>query len=60
MELSTLGVPGVVRWEPPPRFEEQELEILALELWQRASCPEEIADEWMSDAEAMRSHASCL
>jgi len=37
----------VTQWNdaPPPRLEEQELVILAFELWQRAQCPETVADE---------------
>lgn len=43
------------------QWEEQDLEILAFELWQRASCPEHPAGEdWMSEEEALRCHSSCL
>jgi hypothetical protein len=45
----------------PPKFEEQDLDILAFELWQRANCPKEPADEyWLGEEEALRCHASCL
>ncbi|HZT33574.1 MAG TPA: hypothetical protein VFA33_27040 [Bryobacteraceae bacterium] len=46
---------------PPPALEEQELDVLAFELWQRGSCPEMAADDdWLSEEEALRCHASCL
>jgi hypothetical protein len=50
------------QWEDdPPKFEEQELDILAFQLWQRASCPENpVGENWMSEEEALRSHRSCL
>ena len=51
------------QWEddPPPKFEEQDLDILAFQLWQRASCPENpVGENWMSEEEALRSHRSCL
>jgi hypothetical protein len=42
-------------------WDEQDLDILAFKLWQRASCPENPADDgWMSEEEALRCHASCL
>jgi len=51
------------QWEddPPPKFDEQDLDILAFQLWQRASCPENpVGENWMSEEEALRSHRSCL
>jgi hypothetical protein len=51
------------QWDdpPPPRFEEQELDILAFEFWQRASCPESpVGEDWLGEEEALRCHASCL
>ena len=52
----------VTQWDdaPPPKLEEQELDILAFELWQRASRPEPPADEWLGEEETQRCHASCL
>ncbi len=53
----------VTHWDddPPPKFEEQELDVLAFQLWQRASCPENpVGENWMSEEEALRSHRSCL
>ena len=45
----------------PPKLEEQEMDQLAFELWQQASCPDHPVNEnWMSDEEALRSHHSCL
>jgi hypothetical protein len=42
-------------------WDEQDLDILAFKLWQRASCPEDPVDDgWMSEEEALRCHASCL
>lgn len=42
-------------------WDEQDLDILAFELWQRASCPEHpVGEDWMSEEEALRCHASCL
>ena len=45
---------------PPSRFEDEELDILAFELWQRACCPEK-ADEvqWLSAADELWLHANC-
>jgi hypothetical protein len=54
---------GVSPWNeaPPPKLEEQELDLLALELWQRGSCPELVDDEGWSEAEKLVGyHASCL
>jgi len=53
----------VSQWDdaPPPKFEDEELDILAFELWQRANCPEGETDEyWLGEEEALRCHASCL
>ena len=45
----------------PPKLEEQDLDLLAFQLWQRASCPDHPVNEnWMSEEEALRSHRSCL
>jgi hypothetical protein len=45
----------------PPKLEEQELDLLAFELWRRASCSERATDEEWSDLErAVGYHASCL
>ncbi len=41
------------------RWEEEELDLIAFELWKRACCPEgEPGEEW-TEAEVW-SHASCL
>jgi hypothetical protein len=46
---------------PPPRMEEDEMDILAFELWHRGSYPELAAEEeWLGEEEASRCHASCL
>jgi hypothetical protein len=41
------------------RWEEDALDLLAFELWQRACCPEGKADQEWAEAEVW-SHASCL
>jgi hypothetical protein len=53
--------PGAALWDesPPPRFEDQDLDLLALQLWRRAS-PDAPSDDWLTDEEALRCHASCL
>jgi len=51
----------VKQWDdaPPPRLEEQELGILAFELWKRPNCPEPVAaGYWLGEEEALRCHAS--
>ena len=53
----------VTEWQddPPPKLEEQDLDLLAFQLWQQASCPDHPVNEnWMSEEEALRSHRSCL
>ncbi len=53
----------VTHWDddPPPKFEDQDLDILAFQLWQQASCPDHPVNEnWMSEEEALRTHRSCL
>jgi len=53
----------VTHWDddPPPRIEEQELDLLAFELWKQASSPDNPdAANWMTEEEALRTHASCL
>lgn len=45
----------------PPRMEEEELDILAFELWQRGSRQDAAAETECSDEEEIvGSHASCL
>jgi hypothetical protein len=48
------------QWDdaPPPRLEEEEMDILAFELWHRACCP--APDDECVEEEALRSHVSCL
>ncbi len=47
---------------PPPRIEEQEMDILAFELWQRALrvAPAAADEDSVGDEEARRCRASCL
>ncbi len=46
---------------PPSKFEEEELDLLAFEMWMRACCPEKALDPaWSSAAKEAWSHASSL
>jgi len=48
------------QWDdtPAPRLEEQELGILAFELWKRPNCPETVAaGYWLGEEGALRCHA---
>ena len=52
----------ISQWDdaPPPDLTEEEMDILAFELWHRGCRPEMAAeDEWLGDVEALRCHASC-
>lgn len=67
MESSVLTIAEelaeTAHWDdaPPPKFEEEELDILAFDLWQRANLLGEEADEArLCEEEAVRGHASCL
>jgi len=67
MEILDVASTGKVTEEagwgeaPPPRLDEEELDILAFELWQRGSRQDPAAGEDCSnDEEVVASHASCL
>lgn len=45
---------------PRPGLEEQEMDILAFELWQRANCLEIEPDGDLPEEETLRCRASCL
>ena len=67
MEIPETPVPEVVTentsWgdPPPPKLEEQELDAVAFELWQRGSRQDAAAEVSCSDdEEVVGSHASCL
>jgi hypothetical protein len=67
MELLETPVPEALTensaWgdPPPPPLEEQELDILAFELWQRGSRQDAAAEtDCSDDEEAVGCHASCL
>ena len=66
MEMLETPVPGDLAedtpWtDPPPKLEEQELDILAFELWQRASRQDVAAGQDCPDEDIeVASHASCL
>ena len=61
--METLETAEVSQWDdaPPPALEEQEMDILAFELWRRAS-RQDVAPEEESPAteETVACHASCL
>ena len=53
----------ISRWDdaPPPSLEEQEMDVLAFELWQRGSRQDIAAEEDCSDTEeTVAGHSSCL
>lgn len=55
--MEILPIPECSPWDaaPPVKFEEQELEILAFELWRRANCSETAGDEYrVGEEEAPR------
>jgi hypothetical protein len=59
--MAAVATALVVELEAPPKLEEEDLDLLAFQLWQQASCPENPVNEnWMSEEEALRSHSSCL
>ena len=61
--MEILPIPECSQWDaaPPVKFEEQELDILAFELWRRANCDATADDEYCAgDQEVLRCHASCL
>ena len=46
---------------PPPKIEEQDLDLIAFELWQRGSRQDPVAEQDCSDEEeVVAGHASCL
>jgi hypothetical protein len=46
---------------PPPQLEDQEMDVLAFELWQRGSRQDLAAeDDCSDDQEIVGCHASCL
>lgn len=67
MEIITTTIAGDLRELPPwsdplpPNLEEEEFDILAFELWQRASRQDAAAEQDCPDEEiVVGSHASCL
>ena len=50
------------QWDdaPPPALEEQEMDILAFELWRRASRQDIAATDEPETGETVACHASCL
>lgn len=61
METAVMPLVEEPETAAPPKLEEQELDLLAFELWRRASCSERAAgDEWSDLERAVGYHASCL
>jgi len=67
MEILEVPVPEVLTEDspwgdpPPPQLEEQELDILAFELWQRGSRQDAAGEsDCSTEEEAVGCHASCL
>ena len=61
--METLELDELSQWDdaPPPMIEEQPMDILAFELWQRASRQDIAPVEDASDGEdTVACHASCL
>ena len=59
MELLEMPVSERAETEVPVRLEEQELDRIAFELWQRGSLPA-LAKEVEAELEDVACHASCL
>lgn len=52
--------PSLRRRMLPLRLYEEDLDVLAFELWQQASCPEATGEPWAEDQDQLWCHASCL
>jgi hypothetical protein len=55
--------PELSQWDdsPPPMIEEEEMDVLAFQLWQRASrVVLAAAEDYSQTEETVASHASCL
>jgi len=59
MELQDMPVADVPESEAIPSLEDQELDRIAFELWQRGSLPE-LAETTPAELEEVACHASCL
>ncbi len=56
--LTEFGVWGV---GPPPRLEEDDVDLLAFELWHLGSYPESDHErEWLTPEEEALTHCACL
>jgi len=58
MELEEIPAP-VPESEPNPNLEDQEMDRIAFELWQRGSLPE-VAAASAAEVEDVAAHESCL
>jgi len=59
MELQDLPLADVPEGEAIPSLEDQELDRIAFELWQRGSLPE-LAEASQAELEEVACHTSCL
>ncbi|HUI58355.1 MAG TPA: hypothetical protein VLY04_25455 [Bryobacteraceae bacterium] len=59
MELLEMPPSDVPESEPIPSLEDQELDRIAFELWQRGSLPD-VAESNQEELEEVACHASCL
>jgi hypothetical protein len=59
MEIQELPVVDLPEGDPIARLEDQELDRIAFELWQRGSLPE-LAEADQAELEEVACHASCL
>jgi len=59
MEIQEMPVVDLPESDPIPRLEDEELDRIAFELWQRGSLPE-LAEADQAELEEVACHASCL
>jgi hypothetical protein len=59
MEILEMQLVDLPESDPIPRLEDQELDRIAFELWQRGSVPE-LAEANQAELEEVACHASCL
>ena len=59
MELQEPAIPEVSESETVINLEQQEMDRIAFELWQRGSLPE-VAEDRQTEIEDVACHASCL
>ena len=59
MELQDMPIADVAEGETVPSLEEQEMDRIAFELWQRGSLPQ-LAEATEAELEEVADHSSCL